>query len=246
MKRYDSWLHQGSHPFVQSRGMAVILVMLTSLIATVDISVADDAQEARQLVEKSQLTIESFATDANMAAVRDLMRTAKGVFISPQVLKGAFILGASGGSGVFLARQEKTNKWSQPAFYTIGGVSFGLQAGGEASEVVLLMMTERGVSAMLGNTFKLGADASIAVGPVGAGAGGATAALSADIVSFSRAQGLYGGISVEGSVIAVRNEWDSAYYGKSVTPTDILVRGAVSNSHSSPLIGAVTKIASPR
>jgi len=246
MKRYDSWLHQESYPFVQSWGMAVILVMLTSLIATVDISGADDAQEARQLVEKSQLTIESFATDANMAAVHDLMRTAKGMFIAPQVLKGAFILGASGGSGVFLARQEKTNKWSQPAFYTIGGVSFGLQAGGEASEVILLMMSERGVSAMLGNTFKLGADASIAMGPVGAGAGGATAALSADIVSFSRAQGLYGGISVEGSVIAVRDEWNSAYYGKSVTPTDILVRGAVSNSHSSPLISAVTKIVSPR
>jgi lipid-binding SYLF domain-containing protein len=121
-----------------------------------------------------------------------------------------------------------------------------LQAGGEASEVVLLVMTERGVSAMLGNNFKLGADASIAVGPIGVGAGGATAALSADIISFSRAQGLYGGISVDGSVIAVRNEWNSAYYGKSVTPTDILVRGAVNNAHSAPLIAAVTKISSPR
>ena len=246
MKHSDSWLHQGRYPFVDSRGLAVILVMLTSLIATVDISGADDAQEARQLVEKSHLTIESFATDANMGAVRDLMRTAKGVFIAPQVLKGAFILGASGGSGVFLARQEQLNKWSQPAFYTIVGVSFGLQAGGEASEVVLLVMTERGVAAMLGNNFKLGADASLAVGPVGAGAGGATAALSGDIVSFSRAQGLYGGISVDGSVIAVRDGWSSAYYGKSVTPTDILVRGAVSNSHSAPLIAAITKIASPR
>ena len=145
MKRYDSWLHQGRHPFVRLRGLAVLLLMLTSLVATVDVSAADDAQEAQQLVEKSQLTIESFATDANMGAVRDLMRTAKGVFIAPQVLKGAFILGASGGSGVFLTRQGQTNKWSQPAFYTIGGVSFGLQAGGEASEVVLLMMTS-GVS----------------------------------------------------------------------------------------------------
>ena len=246
MKRYDTWLHQGRHPIVRLRGMAVLLVMLTSLILTVDIAAADDAQEAQQLVEKSQLTIESFQKDSNMGAVRDLLRTAKGVFIAPQVLKGAFILGASGGSGVFLARQEKTNKWSQPAFYTIGGVSFGLQAGGEASEVVLLMMSERGVAAMLGNNVKLGADASIAVGPVGAGAGGATAALSADIISFSRAQGLYGGISVDGSVIAVRDGWNSAYYGKSVTPTDILVQGTVSNPHAAPLIAAVTKTPSPR
>ena len=246
MKRYDTWLHQGRHPIVRLRGMAVLLVMLTSLILTVDIAAADDAQEAQQLVEKSQLTIESFQKDSNMGAVRDLLRTAKGVFIGPQVLKGAFVLGASGGSGVFLARQEKTNKWSQPAFYTIGGVSFGLQAGGEASEVVLLMMSERGVAAMLGNNVKLGADASIAVGPVGAGAGGATAALSADIISFSRAQGLYGGISVDGSVIAVRDGWNSAYYGKSVTPTDILVQGTVSNPHAAPLIAAVTKTPSPR
>jgi lipid-binding SYLF domain-containing protein len=246
MKSYGSWLDQVSDTFVVSRGMAVILVMLASLLATVHASAAEDAQEARQLVEKAQLTIESFATDSNMGAVRDFMTTAKGVFIAPQVLKGAFILGASGGSGVFLARQENTSKWSQPAFYTIGGVSFGLQAGGEVSEVVLLVMTERGVSALLGNTFKLGADASIAVGPVGAGVAGATAALSADIISFSRAQGLYGGISVDGSVVAVRDGWNSAYYGKSVTPTDILVRGAVSNPHSAGLIAAVTKLASAR
>jgi len=246
MKRDGSWLHQAQHPRIHSWALAVILLVLTSLSTTVDVSAADEAQEARQLVEQSQLTIESFATDANMGAVRDLMRTARGVFIAPQVLKGAFILGASGGSGVFLARQGQINKWSQPALYTIGGVSFGLQAGGEASEVVLLVMTERGVSAMLGNNFKLGADASIALGPVGAGAGGATAALSADIISFSRAQGLYGGISVDGSVIAVRDGWNSAYYGKSVTPTDILVRGSVHNTHSAPLLAAVTKTAGSR
>jgi lipid-binding SYLF domain-containing protein len=246
MQCYHSWLNQVRPAVAVPRHMVVLLVILASLLVTVQASAADEAQEARQLVEKSRLTIESFATDTNMAAVHDLMHTAKGVFISPQVLKGAFILGASGGSGVFLARQEQTHKWSQPAFYTIGGVSFGLQAGGEASEVVLLVMTERGVSAMLGNNFKLGADASIAVGPVGAGAGGATAALSADIISFSRAQGLYGGISVDGSVIAVRDSWNSSYYGKSATPTDILVRGAMSNSHSADLIAAVSKIAGPR
>jgi SH3 domain-containing YSC84-like protein 1 len=246
MKRYGSLLNQRPHPFVAWRGMAMSLVMLLSLIAAIPASAADDALEARQLVEKAQLTMESFAADSNMGAVRDLLATAKGVFIAPQVLKGAFILGASGGSGVFLARQDNPKKWSEPAFYTIGGVSFGLQAGGEASEVTLLVMTERGVSALLGNNFKLGADASIAVGPVGAGVAGATAALSADIISFSRPQGLYGGLSVDGSVIAVRDGWNSAYYGKSVTPADILVRGAVSNPQSAGLMAAVTKAASTR
>jgi lipid-binding SYLF domain-containing protein len=225
----------------RARGITAIGLMMACLVAVAQPSAADDALEARQLVEQAQLTIESFAADSNMGAVRDLLAKARGVFIAPKVLRGAFIIGASGGSGVFLVRGENTKKWSEPAFYSIGGVSFGLQAGGEASEVVLLVMTERGVSALLGNNFKLGADASIAVGPVGAGVAGATAGLSADIISFSRAQGLYGGISLEGSVIDVRDGWSSAYYGKSVTPTDILVRHTVSNPQSAALTAAVAK-----
>jgi lipid-binding SYLF domain-containing protein len=143
-----------------------------------------------------------------------------------------------------MARGQDPHKWSGPAFYTIGSVSFGLQAGGEASEILLLVMTDRGISAMLGNNIKLGADASIAVGPVGAGVAGATAALSADIMAFSRAKGLYGGISVDGAVIAVRDEWNSTYYGKVVQPSDILVRQSVSNPHAASLIAAVAKAAS--
>jgi SH3 domain-containing YSC84-like protein 1 len=246
MERYGLWLYQIGCTSVISWGMAAILLSLVCLSATMQPAAADDALEARQLTEKAQLTIESFATDANMEAVRDLIKEARGVFIAPQVLRGAFIIGASGGSGVFLARDEKTRQWSEPAFYTIGGVSFGLQAGGEASEVVLLVMTERGVSALLGSNIKLGADASVAVGPVGAGVAGATAALSADIISFSRAKGLYGGISLDGSVVAVRDSWNSAYYGKSVTPTDILVRRTVSNPQSASLIAVVAKVSSPR
>jgi lipid-binding SYLF domain-containing protein len=147
---------------------------------------------------------------------------------------------------VLLARDDTTKTWSGPAFYTIGSVSFGLQIGGEASEVVLLAMTERGVSAMLGSTVKLGADASVAVGPVGAGASAATAALSADILAFSRAKGLYGGISVDGAVIAVRSDWNRAYYGKDVEPADILVRRTVSTPHAAGLIAAVTKASGMR
>jgi lipid-binding SYLF domain-containing protein len=107
-------------------------------------------------------------------------------------------------------------------------------------------MTDRGVSAMLGNNIKLGADASVAVGPVGAGVSGATAALSADIISFSRAKGLYGGISVDGSVIAVREALNSAYYGQSVQPADILIRRTVSNPHAAGLIATVAKAATTK
>lgn len=243
MTRHSVW--QGRFAFFvdAARAWTSLVLSLALLGTAAQASAADDMQQARQLVERAALTFESFMTDPNMTVVHDQIKNARGVFIAPQVLKGAFIVGASGGSGVFLVREAGTSKWSEPAFYTLGGVSFGLQAGGEASEVILLVMSERGVSALLGNNIKLGADASIAIGPVGAGASAATAALSADIIAFSRAKGLYGGLSLDGSVIAVREDWNHAYYGKSVTPTDILIRRTVSNPGAANLVTAVAKAA---
>ncbi len=244
MKAQRSWLGRRAGTFAVSRGVAVGLLAAAFLLGGIRPSAADDALEAKQLVEKARYTLENFLADPNMGALRDMMKQAKGVFISPQLLKGAFIIGGQGGSGVFLVRDEKSGKWSDPAFYTLGGVSFGLQAGGEAAEVVLVVMSERGVSTMLRSNFKLGADASVAAGPVGAGVGGATAELSADIVAFTRAKGLYGGISLEGSVVAVRDKWNNAYYRKTVTPTDILVHRQVRNPESAGLIQAITKAVS--
>jgi lipid-binding SYLF domain-containing protein len=108
---------------------------------------------------------------------------------------------------------------------------------------VLVAMTERGVTALLSTSAKLGGDAGVAVGPIGIGASAATANLSADIISFSRAKGLYGGISLDGAVVAVRESLNGAYYGKKVNPTDILIRHEVTNPQAARLIQAVEKIA---
>ncbi len=215
------------------------LVMVSTL--SVSASAAESRMETAQLVEKAKFTLESFTADSNMSAFNDLIKQAKGVLIAPQVLKGAFIFGVSGGSGVFLAWNEKKGKWGGPAFYTIGGASFGLQIGGQAAEVGLLAMTERGVKAMLSSSVKLGADVGIAAGPIGAGASAATANLSADILSFSRAKGLYGGVSLDGAVIAIRGGWNETYYGKKIDPTDILILQNVSNPQAAPLFEAVEK-----
>jgi lipid-binding SYLF domain-containing protein len=204
---------------------------------------ADDAQEAEQLVEKSRLTFESFLTDSNLGAFKDLLKQGRGLFLAPAVLRGAFFIGAAGGSGVFLARDEKSSRWSNPAFYTLGELSFGLQAGGESSEVALVAMTERGVSAMLSTNIKLGVDASIAAGPFGIGASAATANTSVDLLSFSRAKGLYGGISLQGAAVAVRGSLNRAFYGRDVTTTDILIRQEVSNPKAAPLVQAVAQAA---
>ncbi|MBW1781233.1 MAG: lipid-binding SYLF domain-containing protein [Deltaproteobacteria bacterium] len=226
--------------------LTTIVLATVFVLAGVTPTLADDATEAKNLVEKASMTFNSFVTAKEMGGFRDLMKKAKGIFISPSVLKGAFIVGASGGSGVFLARDAKTQEWSGPAFYTIGGASFGLQIGGSASEVILLAMTDRGVTAFLSNNFKLGADGSIAVGPIGGGAAAATANLSADILSFSRSKGLFGGVSVDGAVVGVRGSLNDAYYGKKVSPTDILVKHDVVNKGAAGLITAVDKAASPK
>jgi SH3 domain-containing YSC84-like protein 1 len=202
---------------------------------------ANDAQDARQFVEQAKLTVEQFQTDSNMQSLRDLAKKARGMLILPQMLRAAFIIGASGGSGVLVARSDMAGPWHGPAFYTIGEASFGFQAGADAAEVIILAMTERGVSKLLSPQVKLGADISVAAGPVGAGAAAATAGLSADLVSYSMAKGLYGGFSVDGAVVGVRTALNEAYYGKPVSPTDILIKGAVKNPQADPLIAAVTK-----
>ena len=219
---------------------ALIVAGLTALAMPAR---ADDAMDARQLVERAKLSFEGMIVAPEMDGLRDLIRRVKGVFVAPQVLRGAFIFGVSGGSGVFFARSERPGPWNGPAFYTIGEVSFGFQAGADASEVALLALTDRGVNALLSTSVKLGADASVAAGPVGVGVRAATANISADIVSFSRSKGLYGGISVDGAVVATRGALNTAYYAKDVSTQDILIRGTVSNPHAAPLIELIKKAA---
>jgi SH3 domain-containing YSC84-like protein 1 len=228
---------------LKRRGRSIAISLIVACVAALPVpAAADDAMTARQLVERAKLSFESMMVAPEMEALRDLIKTARGVFIAPQVLRGAFIFGASGGSGVFFARAETPGQWNGPAFYTIGEVSFGFQAGADASEVVLVAMSERGVNALLSTSVKLGADASVAAGPVGIGVRGATANVSVDLVSFSRSKGLYGGVSVDGAIVATRSSLNSAYYGKDVSTQDILVRGSVSNPQAAPLAELIRKV----
>lgn len=206
----------------------------------------NELNETRQLVEKARLTLENFYSVNEMETFRILAKKAKGFFIAPQVLKGAFLFGASGGSGVFIAKDPKTGEFSHPAFYTLGEVSFGLQVGGEAAEVIMVIMSEKGVSALLSSSVKLGADVGIAIGPVGVGVDASTANLSADIITFSRAKGLYAGLSFEGAFIKTRNDWNRVYYGKAATPMDIIIKNKVTNPHAKGLIELAQKIVSEK
>lgn len=235
--------HTISYQTRRKRWVTALLCAAAFALTPIAAASADDALDARHLVERSKLTLDTFMSKSELRSLNDLMKRAKGILIAPQVLRGAFIFGASGGSGVLVARDPKTGQWNGPAFYTIGEASFGLQIGGEAAEVVLVAMTERGVTALLSHSVKLGGDVGVAAGPVGIGMDASTANLSADIISYSISKGLYGGVSIEGAVVGVRNDWNEAYYGKKVTPTDILIRREAKNDHAAKLIEAVSKAA---
>ena len=191
--------------------------------------------EAEALVEKSTTVVSSFTADPDLDWFRKNVYRAQAVLIIPQNLKGAFLVGGAGGSGVLLARDIKTGQWSYPAFYTLGSLSIGLQAGAESSEIILMVMTERGMESMLTSSFKLGADVTLAAGPVGVGA----KAKTADIISYARAKGVFAGVSLDGAVVKTRDGLNGAYYGRKVSPTDILIRRDAVNGHADKLRAAV-------
>jgi lipid-binding SYLF domain-containing protein len=218
--------------------MGILLVSFTP-------ATAKDRDQVQGLVDKARITFNDFMHDSNYAWLHENIDHAKGVLIFPQVIKGGFIWGGSGGTGVFLARDGRTGSWSEPAFYTIGSVTFGLQIGGEAAEVVMLAMTQKAVDSVLSSSVKLGGDVSVALGPVGGGAkaNAGIPNVTADFVSFAKAKGLYAGLNLEGSVVAVRDGLNKAYYGRDVRPADIIVRHAVSNRGADELRAALKRAA---
>lgn len=200
------------------RLLGILVLMLGSMLIPTP-SNAMDFAEQQQLVEKARLTVQAFAADSSLGGpIRDLKSEAKALFIVPQFVRGAFVFGGAGGSGVLLVRDEKTGGWSEPAFYTMGSASFGLQIGLDTSEMVLVVRTQKGLEEFYRTDFKLGADVSMAVGPAGEGV--SVRGIAADILSYARKKGAFAGISVEGAIIAVSNDSNRAYYGKDVRPTE--------------------------
>jgi len=228
-------------------GMGLILAVFIVglLFASYTSAVASDMGQVQGLVDKAWVTFKDFMRDPNYSWLQENLNQAKAVLIFPQVLKGGFIWGGSGGTGVLVVRDGKTCDWSQPAFYTIGSVTFGLQIGGESTEVVMIAMTQKAVDSLLTSSFKLGGDTSVAVGPVGGGvkANADVPNVMADFISFAKSKGLYAGMNLEGSVVGVRDSLNQAYYGKDVRPVDILVKKDVSNHGSAELRAALKRAA---
>lgn len=215
------------------------LVVLAALLLAAPVR-ADDRDIANDLLRDATITFNEFVSDPNMGWFRDNVKDARALVIAPQVLKLGFVFGGSGGNAIVLAKDKQTGEWGYPAFYTAGAVTAGLQIGGELTDIIMMVMTEGGMNALLSSKFQLGADASIAAGPVGTGSQVATV----DILQFSRAKGIYGGLTLEGAVIAPRDGLNSAFYGRIVDPVDILIRHTVTNPLADRLRKAVAKATS--
>ncbi len=215
--------------------LASMAVLALLIIGSMPVN-ADDAAEAQGIVDKAKVTLDAFMGDKNYSWLHENLKNAKGVLIYPQILKAGFILGGSGGTGVFLAKDEKRGDWSQPAFYTVGTVSFGLQIGGEAAETMILAMTQKAVDSLYTSSVKLGGDTSVAMGPVGTGA---KSNVMVDFIAFSMSKGAYAGLNLEGSLVSVRDSLNKAYYGSEVSPVQIIVEKKVSNKGSSELRSAL-------
>ena len=176
----------------------------------------------------------------------DLLNKAACVVVYPSVIKAALIVGGSYGRGVITCRTGKDfgGPWSAPAMFALEGGSVGLQIGGEATDFVLLVMNEKGAQSVLSSKVKLGADASAAAGPVGRTASAETdVAMKAEILSWSRARGVFAGISLEGSTMRSDNDGNKHLYGKELSAKEIVREGKVQTpAAGKSLVGLLGKV----
>jgi SH3 domain-containing YSC84-like protein 1 len=200
-----------------------------------------DANEAQGRVNESIAAVERMRAEPTVDA---LVHRARGVLVVPNYGKGAWIVGGQGGEGVLLVRHE--GSWSDPAFYTLGGLSIGLQAGGAAGPVALILMTDKAIEQFEDRTtrWSLGADAGLTVVNYSGEMNIAdTSTPPADVVFWSGTKGLFGGVSVGGSAMTVNSGLDNAYYGRVTTTREILT-GRVNNPQADPLRSALqTRVA---
>jgi lipid-binding SYLF domain-containing protein len=217
-------------------------VLIAAALATLLGTTAARAQTDQQaLVDRATLTVQEIMGSSSGHDVQSTLHRAVGVMVCPRIFKAAFFFGGSGG-GCVLSTRDGGGSWSYPAFYSMGSGSAGLQFGIQDAELMMMIMTRRGLQSVMDDQFRFGGDASLAIATIGGGLEGATtAALGADIVVVFKARGLFAGIALTGSVMSTRTEWDRAYYGRDLAARQIVVDMAVRNPGADPLRETLTR-----
>lgn len=209
------------------RLVAAVLAAACLLCAPL-VQARQESNEARRLRDASTVFGEIMAAE-DSAIPQAILGKAEGIAIFPSTVKAGFIVGGMRGRGVLSARTP--TGWSAPAFLTLTGGSFGLQIGGQAADIVLVINDRRGLENLVRNQFKLGADASVAAGPIGRDAQAATdLQMRAQILSYSRARGLFAGVTINGSTIRQDRDANARFYGRPLEMRQIVFENAVSEA----------------
>src|SRR3984885_2867627 len=229
--------------------MKTKLLLLVLVLASVAPVIAEDKQEkVDDRITQSATVMKEILGMPDKGIPRDLLNRANCVIVYPSVKKAAFIVGGSYGRGLITCRRgaDFSGHWGAPAMFALEGGSFGFQIGAQATDFVLLVMNESGARSVLSSKVKLGADASAAAGPVGRDTSAETdVVLKAEILSYSRAQGLFAGVSLEGSTMRSDDGANKALYGRELSAKDIVRLGKVKPPASSARLLAVLDRASP-
>ncbi|MSO56543.1 MAG: hypothetical protein EXQ55_06430 [Acidobacteria bacterium] len=203
----------------------VALAFALFSVLAVPIRVAAQSDEAGRIQESATVFTEIMSAP-DKAIPNSVLTKAEGVAIFPGTIKGGFVIGAQHGRGVIGARVENARGWSSPAFMTLTGGSIGAQIGAQAVDVVLIIMSKRGIQALVSNEFKIGVDAGVAAGPLGREASAGTdLQMRAEILSYSRARGLFAGINLNGSSIRGDDDANKRFYGKPLKTADVIFLG---------------------
>ncbi len=227
-------------PWRARTGFALAPLALIFTLAAMSLPAAADIK-GNELVEESRFSLERLSSDPNMPELQKYLSKARGVLIIPELIKGGFILGGEAGSGVLLVKGAD-GTWSAPAFYTLAAASIGLQIGAQVSEIIFTVMTDSAVEALLSSEFKLGADASVAMGPLGAGIKASmTTNVGFDIYAFSHASGLFGGGALEGAKLFSRQEWNDEYYGAAAPARSVVIERKFFNPQADKLRDALPR-----
>jgi lipid-binding SYLF domain-containing protein len=201
---------------------AVAVLLFSAAISSVPSAQSDESQRVTQAI--AVLTEIMGADDRSVP--RSIMQKAEGVAVFPSLLKAGFIVGGQRGRGILSARDPATGAWSSPAFLTITGGSVGAQIGGQAVDLILIVQNRRGLEQLVSNQFKIGADASVAAGPVGRDASASTdIQMRAQILSYSRTRGLFAGVTLNGSTIRQDRDANDRFYGMGYRTGQVVFEG---------------------
>jgi SH3 domain-containing YSC84-like protein 1 len=199
------------------------MAALAAIGLAFSVPAAQAASDQQNLVDEARITLDHLQHDQEFGNAKELLRHARAVMIVPNLFKAGFFFGGEGGDAIMLARSAG-GSWTNPAFYTLASASFGLQIGGQLSEVVMIIQTDKALNALEADQFKFGAQAGIAVVTLGSSAQAAssTALNSADIIVWSSSSGAYAGLTLEGSLVKPRDSYNEAYYGRPMAVRSIL------------------------